>query len=105
MGNEIITKTIKRIDLKSCTDYTAHKVGKAEWNDEKEELEITLNEFRGKGWRLVHDGVEVLGFFEADGVTGSIWTLFVGTEAECQNQIEQLGLLNEETKDQINKET
>lgn len=43
-------------------------------------------------WRLVHNGSEVLALFESVGITSTINRLFTGTAAECQAEIERLGL-------------
>ena len=46
-------------------------------------------------WRLVHDVVQVQDFFESEGITTTINTLFVGTEAEGEMEIKRLGLKND----------
>lgn len=52
-----------------------------------------MAEYRGDGWRLVHDGKKVLSFFyEEKGITETIYTLFIGTKEECEAEIQRLGL-------------
>ena len=44
-------------------------------------------------WRLVHDGTQVVQLFESDGITETPINLFIAeTEAECQAEIDRLGL-------------
>ena len=43
-------------------------------------------------WRLVHNEVQVLDFFESGGFTTTINPIFVGTEIECETEITKLGL-------------
>lgn len=47
---------------------------------------------RELSWRLVHDGVRVHDLFESEGVTGTKFNLFTGTEEECRAEIARLGL-------------
>ena len=52
-----------------------------------------MAEYRGDGWRLVHDGKKVLSFFyEEKGITETINTLFIGTKEKCEVEIRRLGL-------------
>jgi hypothetical protein len=51
------------------------------------------NSTRELSWRLVHDGVNIIAFFEAEGVTSTINQLFTGTEDECLDEIVRLGLV------------
>lgn len=45
-------------------------------------------------WRLVHDGTKVVQLFESDGITETPINLFIAaTEAECQVEIDRLGLI------------
>lgn len=54
---------------------------------------ITVNQYSGDGWRLIHDGENVLNLFYVEsGITQTINDLFVGTKEECRNEIERLGL-------------
>lgn len=48
-----------------------------------------------KSWRLVYDiEKNVISFFESDGYTTSIYTIFEGaTEQDCINEAERLGLV------------
>ena len=49
---------------------------------------------KGNFWRLIHDGVSVIGCFESNGITETRLTLFVAeTQDECQAEIDRLGLL------------
>ena len=47
---------------------------------------------KDKSWRLVHDGKQVLAYFESSGTTGTTNMLFVGTQAQCEAEIAKLGL-------------
>ena len=58
---------------------------------------ITVNQYSGEGWRLIHDGESVLNLFYIEsGITQTINNLFVGTEEECQEEIMRLGLIQKE---------
>lgn len=47
----------------------------------------------GRCWRLVHDGSQIIQFFESKGTTESIHTIFTAaTQAECETEIARLGL-------------
>lgn len=49
---------------------------------------------KGRFWRLIHDGVSVIGCFESTGITETRLTLFIAkTRDECQTEINSLGLL------------
>lgn len=43
--------------------------------------------------RLIHNGTEAFVFEEAQGVVGTIHTVFEGTEAECWAEIDRLSLV------------
>lgn len=43
-------------------------------------------------WRLIHDGSKVRSLFESSDITMTTKTLFCGTKAECEVEIERLGL-------------
>ena len=45
-----------------------------------------------KSWRLVHDGRDTLALFESNGETGTIKTLFVGTQKQCLAEMKRLKL-------------
>jgi hypothetical protein len=48
---------------------------------------------RGLSWRLIHDGIQVVELFESAGITETPINLFISTtEAECQAEIDRLGL-------------
>ena len=55
---------------------------------------VTINKTDSENsWRLVHDGVKVITFFEGSGITQSMHTIFLAsTEAECQTEIYSLNL-------------
>ena len=58
---------------------------------------IIINQFRGEGWRLIHDGENVLNLFhEETGLTQTRNNLFIGTEEVCQAEIARLGLKQDE---------
>lgn len=75
------------------TDYKVWQKGLAKWDDEIEVMEFDVNVIEsGSCWRLVHDGEKVSDLFESYGETSSIQTLFAGTEQECLDEIDRLGL-------------
>ena len=56
-------------------------------------------------WRLVHDGIGVIGLFDSDGITMTIHEMFVSaTREECEAEIDRLRLIRppdpEETLDE-----
>ena len=85
MGQEITTKDI----LRSKTTGLCRSDAVVTADDEVIPINYSKNDI---SWRLVHDGVKVLDFFESQGITGTRNTLFVGTEEECKAEIEKLGL-------------
>lgn len=47
-----------------------------------------------ENWKLVHNGAEVIFLENTDKSISTQEQLFVGTEQECQNEIERLNLQN-----------
>ncbi len=100
MGDLIIERaTLEESQMKGLayTDYKVWKLGLADWSGLLQELSWDCNTIEaGMCWRLAHDGVNIIALFESDGETGSIFTLFEGTEQECLNEIIRLNLSDPE---------
>ena len=56
-------------------------------------------------WRLIHDGIGVIGLFESDGITMTIHEMFVSaTREECEAEIDRLRLIRPRDPEAIAEE-
>lgn len=69
------------------------KYKKDQYDPVKKEFKFIANESpKIQCWRLLHDGTTALYFAESDNVITTLRNLFCGTQAECQAEIDRLGL-------------
>jgi len=98
-GIKIAKKIEREIIVPKLTKETISKwpaiiYAKGTLTDTK--LSFSVNEVKGKGWRLVHDGEKAMFLFEIDNeraITTSIYEMITGsTEKEVMSKGKKLGL-------------
>jgi len=96
---KIVKKTEREITVpksikEAISKWPAVTYAKGTLTDTK--LSFNVNEVKGKGWRLVHDGKKAMFLFEIDNeraVTTSIYEIITGLiEKEVISKGEKLGL-------------
>jgi hypothetical protein len=85
---ETVTVKLKEGEVKD--DYDS----KGTYDSGKKEITYQVNKNKDKSlaFHLVYDGEKVLNYFESNGETSTIHSLFVGTEEECQKEADVKGL-------------
>lgn len=99
-------KQIKIKNLKYPKEhYEVYKRNPNSWNAAKEELvfDVNISPSGVKCWRLVYWSGEVTDLFESTGFTQTINHLFCGTEEECLEEIEHMGLKYEPEPENTNE--
>jgi len=91
---EKVIKIINSEHEKHLRNLPVIKYAKGKITDGK--LRFAVNQARGKGWRLIHDGEKVLYLFEVTderAVTSTIYEIIIGaTKEEVRKKGEELGL-------------
>jgi len=86
--------TVPKLIKDAILKWPAITYAKGTLTDTK--LSFNVNEVKGKGWRLVHDGKKAMFLFEIDNeraVTTSIYEMITGsTEKEVISKGKKLGL-------------
>jgi len=86
--------TVSELTKEAISKWPVVTYAKGTLTDTK--LSFNVNEVKGKGWRLVHDGKKAMFLFEIDNeraVTTSIYEMITGlTEKEVISEGKKLGL-------------
>jgi hypothetical protein len=88
VGEETVTVKLKEGETKD--DYDSSGV----YDSDKNEItfKVSKNKDKAYAFHLVYKGENVLHYFESNGETNTIHSLFVGTEEECKKEADVKGL-------------
>jgi hypothetical protein len=88
VGEETVTVKLKEDETKDAYD------SKGTYDSKKKEITYQVNKNKDKSlaFHMVYEGEKVLNYFESNGETSTIHSLFVGTEEECQKEADNKGL-------------
>jgi hypothetical protein len=88
IGEEAVTVKLKEGETKA--DYDSS--GTYDSKNNEMTFKVSKNKDRAYAFHLVYKGENVLNYFESNGETSTIHSLFVGTEEECQKEADKKGL-------------
>jgi hypothetical protein len=88
VGEETVTVKLKEGETKDSYDSSGT------YDSDKNEMtfKVSKNKDKAYAFHLVYKGENVLHYFESNGETNTIHSLFVGTEEECQKEADKKGL-------------
>jgi hypothetical protein len=88
VGEETVTVKLKEGETKDDYDSSGS------YDSDKNEMtfKVSKNKDTAYAFHLVYDGEKVLNYFESNGETSTIHSLFVGTEEECKKEADVKGL-------------
>jgi hypothetical protein len=88
IGEETITIKLKEGETKDSYDSS----GSCDSDKNEMTFKVSKNKDKAYAFHLVYKGTEVRNYFESNGETSTIHSLFVGTEEECQKEADKKGL-------------